>query len=101
MPLLTHVPPSPENNCQSDEGYDTSIHNPVKTLYYTLLTPEFQASQEFSLWSTSASGNWAIKRETTKDYLKGPEVALASGEVIWTESLAPKASKGYDLTHLF
>jgi hypothetical protein len=45
--------------------------------------------------------NWAIKRETTKDYLKGPEVALASGEAVWTESLAPRTPKGYDLTHLF
>ncbi len=51
--------------------------------------------------STNASGNRAIKYGTTKDYLRGLEVVLPSGEVIRTGSLVPKFSTGYDLTHLF
>ena len=51
--------------------------------------------------STNASGNRAIKYGTTKDYLRGLEVVLPSGEVIRTGSSVPKSSTGYDLTHLF
>jgi glycolate oxidase len=51
--------------------------------------------------STNASGVRAIKYGTTKDYVLGLEVVLASGEIIRTGTKAPKTSSGYDLTRLF
>jgi glycolate oxidase len=49
---------------------------------------------------TNASGHRAVKYGTTRDYIKGLKVILAVG-LIGTETIGPKTSLGYDLTHIF
>lgn len=48
-----------------------------------------------------AGGPRGVKYGTTKDYVIGLEVVLASGEIIRTGSKTMKDVSGYDLTHLF
>jgi glycolate oxidase len=49
----------------------------------------------------SAGGLSGVKYGTTKDYVIGLEVALASGELIRVGGKTLKNVSGYDLTHLF
>ncbi len=48
-----------------------------------------------------SGGPRAVKYGTTKDYVLGLEVVLASGDVIRTGGKTVKNVSGYDLTHLF
>lgn len=50
--------------------------------------------------STGAGGARGIKYGTTKDYVMGLEVALASGDLISIGTRAPRSVAGYDLTRL-
>jgi len=50
--------------------------------------------------STGAGGARGIKYGTTKDYVMGLDVAIASGEIISIGTRAPRSAAGYDLTRL-
>ncbi len=50
--------------------------------------------------STGAGGARGIKYGTTKDYVMGLDVVLASGEMISIGTRAPRSVAGYDLTRL-
>ena len=50
--------------------------------------------------STGAGGARGIKYGTTKDYVMGLEVVLASGEIISTGTKTTRSVAGYDLTRL-
>ena len=50
--------------------------------------------------STGAGGARGIKYGTTKDYVMGLDVALASGEIISIGTRASRSVTGYDLTRL-
>ncbi len=50
--------------------------------------------------STGAGGARGIKYGTTKDYVMGLEIVLASGEIISTGTKTTRSVAGYDLTRL-
>lgn len=50
--------------------------------------------------ATGAGGARGIKYGTTKDYVMGLDVVLASGDIISTGTRAPRSVAGYDLTRL-
>jgi glycolate oxidase len=51
--------------------------------------------------ATNAGGLRGAKYGTTRDYVLGLEVVLASGEIMRTGARTMKSSSGYDLTRLF
>ncbi len=51
--------------------------------------------------ATNAGGPSCVKYGTTRDYVLGLEVVLASGELLSTGVQTRKGVVGYDLTHLF
>ena len=72
-----------------------------KNLFY----PPDPASHTFSTIggniAENAGGMSAVKYGVTKDYVRGLEVVLPSGEVVHTGSACAKDVVGYDLTTLF
>ncbi len=72
-----------------------------KGLFY----PPDPASHTFSTLggniAENAGGMCAVKYGVTKDYVRGLEVVLPSGEVVHTGSACAKDVVGYDLTTLF
>ncbi len=70
-----------------------------------LFYPPDPASHTFSTLggniAENAGGMCAVKYGVTKDYVRGLEVVLATGEVVHTGSPCAKDVVGYDLTTLF
>jgi glycolate oxidase len=70
-----------------------------------LFYPPDPASHTFSTLggniAENAGGMCAVKYGVTKDYVRGLEVVLPSGEVVHTGSACAKDVVGYDLTTLF
>jgi glycolate oxidase len=70
-------------------------------LFYPPDPSSFNVASLGGTVAESAGGLSGVKYGTTKDYIIGLEVALASGELIRVGGKTLKNVSGYDLTHLF
>lgn len=63
--------------------------------------PGDESAQIGGLIATNAGGSRAVKYGVIRNYIRGLEVVLASGEIIHLGGKIVKSSSGYNLLHLF
>ncbi len=63
--------------------------------------PGDESAQVGGLIATNAGGSRAVKYGVIRNYVRGLEVVLASGEIIHLGGKIVKSSSGYNLLHLF